>query len=293
VTSVVTSARLSVDRGQAEYIRATTLDDAFEYLADDAVPLAGGTDLVVMRRNGLQLRAVVDVKHIAELQEVADYGTWSVGSVVTIDRVAAFDPLRFGALADGARVLGAPQTRTRATLGGNVCRASPAGDTLPGLLVLGAQIELAARGGRRIVALKEFFTGPGATIREPNENATQISLPATSGGSAYERQTHRRWLDLAIAGVAIRLELDKDGACVDAAVAVAALAPIPFLVPAAAAELIGSAPDAAAVERVTRAIQDSVDPISDVRGTRDYRLRVISSLVSRSLQRSVERARVS
>jgi carbon-monoxide dehydrogenase medium subunit len=268
------------------------VDEAVQQMSEGASVLAGGTDLVLMRRAGLlSPSSLVDVKRIPQLGElIADDRALSIGTAVTIERVAALDTMRYGALVDGAQVLGAPQTRARATLGGNVCRASPAGDTLAGLLVLEAEVELASHEGRRTVPLSGFFTGPGATVRDPAELATRLIVPATRGASAYERQTHRRWLDLAVAGVAVRVVLDTDRRCVDAAVAVAALAPTPLDVPDAAAELVGSRLDAEAVARASAVIRGIVEPISDVRGTREYRLRVIPALLRRAIDRAVERA---
>jgi carbon-monoxide dehydrogenase medium subunit len=261
-------------------------------MSDHASVLAGGTDLVLMRRAGLVAPStLIDIKQIPELGELtADERGLSIGAAVTIERVAALDAIRYGALVDGARVLGAVQTRARATLGGNVCRASPAGDTLAGLLVLNAEIELASHDGSRTVPLARFFTGPGATLRRPTELAARLIVPTAHGTSAYERQTYRRWLDLAVAGVAVRVVLDRDRRCIDAAVAVAALAPTPVEVPDAAAELMESRLDANTIARTSAAILDVVDPISDVRGTREYRLRVIPALLRRAIDRAVERA---
>jgi carbon-monoxide dehydrogenase medium subunit len=261
-------------------------------MSERASVLAGGTDLVPMRRAGLVFPStLIDVKQIPQLGELtADEGGLSIGAAVRIEQVTALDAISYGALVDGARVLGAAQTRARATLGGNVCRASPAGDTLAGLLVLNAEIELASRDGSRTVPLARFFTGPGTTLRQPTELATRLVVPAAQGASAYERQTYRRWLDLAVAGIAVRVVLDRDQRCVDAAVAVAALAPTPVEVPAAAAELMESQLDATTIARASAAILDVVDPISDVRGTREYRLRVIPALLRRAINRAVERA---
>jgi carbon-monoxide dehydrogenase medium subunit len=254
--------------------------------------LAGGTDLVMMRRSSVVSPVrIVDVKHVAELQELVENEGLSVGAAVTIERVAGLDAARFGALVDGARVLGAPQTRTRATLAGNVCRASPAGDTLAALIVHDAEIELVSAEGRRVVGIREFFVGPGQTLRRPDELATRLLIPQPEGTSAYERQTYRRWLDLAVAGVAVRVVLDAEGVCTAAAVAVVAMAPTPLDVPTAAAELVGTRPDCKAVIRVSSAIHAAVDPISDVRGTREYRLHVIPSLVRRAVERAVERGK--
>jgi carbon-monoxide dehydrogenase medium subunit len=247
-----------------------------------------------MRAGGVvQSQELVDIKGIAELQsiDVSEDGT-TLGSAVTMSRIARLDVNRFGALADGALVVGGPQTRFRATIGGNACRASPAGDTLAALLVLGAEIELASSTGTRVVDVARFFAGPGSTVRTPEELAVRLRLPSSAGGSAYESLTYRRWLDLAVAGVAVRVALGPDGVCADAEVAVSAAAPTPLLVPEAGRALVGSSCEVDAIETAAKAVAAAVDPIDDVRGTRAYRLQVLPRLLDRALARAVVRARV-
>lgn len=273
------------------YTRPLRVDETVAQLDGRAAILAGGTDLVTMLRGGLAApELIVDVKHIPELREVSRADGWSLGAAVTMERIASIQDVSLAAVVDGARILGAPQTRTRATIGGNVCRASPAGDTLAGLLVLGAEIELASTRGRRVVPVSEFFASPGVTIIAEDELATRLIVPVRRGTSAYERQTYRRWLDLAVVGVAIRIDVDDSGTCVDADIAVVALAPTPIAIPSAAARLVGTRLDDASVEEASAAIRAFVDPIDDVRGTRAYRLHVIPSLVRRALGRALGRA---
>jgi carbon-monoxide dehydrogenase medium subunit len=158
------------------------------------------------------------------------------------------------------------------------------------LLVLGAQIELASSIGARLVALESFFTGPGLTIRRPEELAVRVRMPVLAGGSAYERHTHRKWLDLAVVGVGVWVAFGLYGACVDAHVAVSAAAPTPLLVPDAGRALVGSPCDPKAVTNAAEALAAAVDPIDDVRGTRAYRLQVLPALLRRALARAVVRA---
>jgi carbon-monoxide dehydrogenase medium subunit len=279
---------------ETRYQRPSDLPTALECLGTgDAVVLAGGTDLVAMRAAGVvQSQELVDVKGIAELQsiEVSEDST-TLGSAVTMSRIARLDVNRFGALVDGARVVGGPQTRFRATIGGNACRASPAGDTLAPLLVLGAHIELASPTDTRVVDVARFFVGPGSTVRRPEELAVRLRLPASAGGSAYESLKYRRWLDLAVAGIAVRVALAPDGVCADADIAVSAAAPTPLLVPEAGRALVGSFCDADAIATAAKAVAAAVDPIDDVRGTRAYRLQVLPGLLDRAFARAVVRAR--
>jgi carbon-monoxide dehydrogenase medium subunit len=268
----------------ASYTCPERLSDAVELLAEEgACALAGGTDLVLMRAAGLAVTQVVDVKRVEELRAVT---AGSIGATTTLDALGRLAP---SALSDGARIVGGWQTRSRATLGGNVCRASPAGDTLCGLLVLGGAFELASRAGTRSVAAAEFFTGPGVTVRAPEELLTRIALPRLAGGSAYRRFTYRGAMDLAVVGVAARIAL-ADGICREAAIAIAACGPTPRLVPRAAAALVGSDVGTEAVAAACEAVVEAAEPIDDVRGTRRHRLQVLTPLTRRVIAEALARA---
>ncbi|WP_037065850.1 FAD binding domain-containing protein [Pseudonocardia acaciae] len=276
-----------------EYRRPGTVAALIADMAEPgACALAGGTDLVPLRAAGaLAPSVLVDVKHIAELRGVhANNDGIRIGAATTLaDLGARVDPA-LDAVLDGARVVGGAQTRERATLGGNLCRSSPAGDTLCGLLVLDAVAELHSARGTREVAVRDFFTGPGRNVMTPDEILVSVLFPAGRGGSAYRRFTYRRWMDLAVVGVAARLAFSED-TCVDAAVAIGAVAPTPLLVPDAASALVGTACDDAAIARALEPVLATAAPIDDVRGTRAHRLRVLRSLTSDVLRLARARAR--
>jgi carbon-monoxide dehydrogenase medium subunit len=264
-----------------EYHRPETLAEALALLGEGAIPLAGGTDVVPLRRSGaIAPDALVDVKRLQELRGIAPGG---LGAAETFDSIAAADAVP-EAVRDGARVVGAWQTRTRATIGGNVCRSSPAGDTLCGLLVHDAELELVSGAGARRVPIREFFLGPGRNLRRADELLVRIGLGTPAGGSAYERFTYRRWMDLAIVGAAARIAVE-DGRCVDAAVAVGGVAPTPLLVADASAALVAGEREAA-----LDAIVEAATPIDDVRGTRAHRLRVLRALAGRVIAKAFDRA---
>jgi CO/xanthine dehydrogenase FAD-binding subunit len=263
------------------YHRPETMAEALELLGDGVFPLAGGTDVVPLRRSGaIAPEALVDVKRLRELRGIAADG---LGAGEPFDAIAAADDVP-AAVRDGARVVGAWQTRVRATVGGNVCRSSPAGDALCGLLVHDAELELMSQAGTRRVPIREFFIGAGQNVLRPDELLVRMRFGTPSGGSAYERFTYRRWMDLAVVGVAARVVVD-DGRCVDAAVAIGGVAPTPLLVPEAAAALVAGDREAAADALVAAAA-----PIDDVRGTRAHRLRVLRTLGGRVIARAFERA---
>jgi carbon-monoxide dehydrogenase medium subunit len=276
----------------SDYVRPATLEEAIELLdRAGAHVLAGGTDVVTMRAAGaLAPSRLVDVKHLKPLHGVTtDGATVTIGAATTCDELARPGTLPASALVDGAALVGGWQTRARATLGGNICRASPAGDTLCGVLVLGGMLGLVGPRGARRVAATEFFTGPGTTVRAPDELLTRIVLPHRRGGSAYRRFTYRNAMDLAVVGVAAWLEL-REGRCVDAAIAIGACGPVPRLVPSAAAALAGSAVGAESVAAACAEVVAAADPIDDVRGTRRHRLHVLAPLTRRVIADALARA---
>jgi carbon-monoxide dehydrogenase medium subunit len=268
-----------------------TLDAAIDALAGGgAAVLAGGTDLVLMRQSGQAVGRLVDVKRVETMRGVArGDGEVRIGACTTLDVLDRGDVLAANAVSDGAALVGGWQTRTRATIGGNVCRASPSADTLCGLLVCGAELELASTAGVRRVPLGAFLTGPGTTDLAPGELLTQIVLPAEPGGSAYVRYTPRRAMDLAVACVAARISLDGR-VCVDAAIALGACAPTPLLVPDAARCLVGTTVDDAAVAAAAACVIAAARPIDDVRASATQRLRVLPSLTRRAIRIACARA---
>lgn len=275
------------------YRRVDRIEDALDVLDTPAPPeiLAGGTDLVLMRsaRGDAQRHdTLLDVKPVPELAELDDLG---IGATVTMARLARVQEPWLGAVADGAVAVGGPQTRARATVGGNVCRASPSGDTLPALLSLSASAVLRSRqSGERRVPLPEFFAGPGQHTGRSDELLCRIELGRRTGASAYQRFTHRRFMDLAVAGVAVWLELRPDGRCGDAAVSIGSVGPVPALVPEAGMALVDTTLDAQATAAAGAILAAAASPIDDVRGTASFRRRVLLPLLRRACATAVRRS---
>ncbi len=272
------------------YRRPTDLDAALALLAAaGSLPLAGGTDFVPMQRSrSINPATIIDLKHVPELRRVeARNDHVTVGGCVTMAEIGALRGVGIGALTDGANYVGGRQTRARATLGGNVARSSPAGDTLAPLLALDAVARVAgvSHGGRDM-PLSSFFVGPGQNRLEPGEIITEIVVPA-AGASAYLRFTYRSWMDLAVSGVAVWIRPDGAGLA-EARVALCGVGPTPLLVPAAAAALVGPEPDMA---EASRALEAAAQPIDDVRGTAEYRLASLQPLLSRALATAMSRGR--
>lgn len=284
------------DPNVGSYRRPATLEELVaQLMVRPGSVLAGGTDLVLLRTAGVVDRAwdIVDLKAVPELRGVSrdEHGSVLVGSATTLQALARSDQVP-GALRDGAALVGGWQTRARATLGGNICRASPAGDTLAGLLVCQGRLELASASGTRTVDARDFFVGPGRTRREPTEVLTGIRIPSTTGASAYLRYTPRRAMDLAVVGVAVHLELEA-GRCIAARIALSAAAPVPVLAEDAAEALVGTSLDAADIERAAELTLRVADPIDDGRGSRAQRLSMLPVIAGRAIARAQDRARSS
>ena len=274
------------------YFRPDSVSEAVSLIgAEDVCVLAGGTDLVIMRsENIIRAERIVDLKGITSLSSFdSDNEATFIGACVRLDDLVKQLPLPANAISDGAALVGGWQTRSRATIGGNICRASPAADTLCGLLVLDCLFELSSLSGQRVVPASVFFLGPGKTAMRRDELLTRIIMPARPGRSAYQRFTYRNAMDLSVAGIAVYLEMKGD-ACVDARVALGACGPRPILVPTAAQALVGTTLDKLALDAAVEAVIAAATPIDDVRGTRKHRLHVLRPLTHRVTKQAHERA---
>jgi CO/xanthine dehydrogenase FAD-binding subunit len=232
---------------------------------------------------------LVDIKSIPELRGIGGEGSHVIGSATTMRDLQGDGRLGLDAIVDGVSVVGGAQTRARATLGGNIVRSSPAGDTLCGLLVLDARLYLRSVDADRTVPIGEFFTGPGRNVRRANELLTAVEVPLHGGGSSYQRFTYRNAMDLAVVGVAASLS-STAGVCCIASIAIGAVGPVPLLVPDAAEALVGSACEPDAIDAACAALVEAATPIDDVRGTRRHRLRVVPVLARRVIEQAWDRA---
>lgn len=282
-------------------IRPTTVVAATEaLLADGAVALAGGTDLMNAIRLGHRSPpTVVDLGGLAELRRlgVAD-DVLTIGAGVTMRQFLA-DPAAVAAapaVADAAALLGGRQIQSSATFGGNLCNASPAAETAPALLVVGAIAHLAGPQGRRAIPLAELWAGPGRTTLVPGELLVALTVPCdpVATWSTYRRLELRRSVDIALVSAAAWVRVD-DATIVDARVAIGAAAPTPRLVPATATALVGVpvGDDAAVVDAagaVAAAASAASSPITDHRSTAAYRQAMVGEVASRAVRAAVSAA---
>jgi xanthine dehydrogenase FAD-binding subunit len=281
--------------------RPLSIDVALAALAvQDARPLAGGTDLVPQLREGRRSAAhVIDVKRIAGLADLvvlAD-GSVSIGSAASATAISLHPHVakHFPAVASACRLIGSWQIQNRATLGGNVCNAAPSADGIPPLICHDAIAQIASSRGEREILVECLFAGPGRTILEPGEILTGLRLPAPPprSAAAYLRFTPRREMDIAIAGVGAWVQLDASRKIVAARIALASVAPTPMRALSAERILTGHAPASALLITAGTAAAGDARPISDTRGSADYRRHLVAVLTRRALTACLNQLNVS
>jgi len=259
--------------------------------------LAGGTDLLIQMRGGMVEPALlVSVKNIAEMNMIANHaGEFRIGASMSCmalmenaDFVAAWP-----GVIDAVKLIGSIQVKGRASVGGNVCNASPAADSVPALIAAGARAMIVGPGGRRELAVEQLGIGPGRNALAKGEIVTSFVLPRRPprSGDAYLRFTPRTEMDIAVVGVGVNITLDERGVCCAARVGLGAVAERALLVPEAAAALVGTEVDDAALARLAAAASAACRPIDDKRGTKAFRIKVAGVLARRAAEIAKKRAR--
>lgn len=282
------------------YAAPATVEAAVSLLGTatgDARIMAGGTDVLVqLHMDTIDPDLLVDIKRIPELRRIEDSADgFVVGAAVSgmelMDH-AAFCKTWPGVI-EGVSLIGSMQVKGRATLAGNLCNASPAADSVPAMIAAGAVAIVAGPTGRREVPVEQIPTGPGRTSLTKGEIITAFRFPkrAARSGDCYLRLTPRTEMDIAVVGAGVNLTLDANGVCTAARVALGAVAPTAVLVPDAAAAIVGTKVDAAALEKLAAAARAACNPISDKRGTREYRIKTAGVLARRAAEKALERAR--
>jgi carbon-monoxide dehydrogenase medium subunit len=264
----------------------------------DASLMAGGTDLLVEIKEQLRrVKLVIDLKRIAGLDalQVDADGALRFGALLSarrIERDAAVRE-RWPGLHQAVVDLGSIQVRQRATVVGNICRASPSADTLPPLIADEAALHLHGPQGSREVKMLEFFTGPGRTVLAPGEIVVQLRVPAPAprSGRAYLKHGRRKAMELATVGVAAAVELDERGRIGAARIALGAVAATPIRAWRAEAALRGEAPTQASFARAAELAMAESRPIGNVRSSAAYRREMVNVLTRRALGMALARAR--
>jgi carbon-monoxide dehydrogenase medium subunit len=239
---------------------------------------------------------IVDVKRIAETTTItAENGGFCIGAAVCGAELGEHAGLKemWPGVVEAAELIGSVQIQARASLGGNLCNASPAADGVPAMIAAGATCSIAGPKGRREAPVADIATGPGETSLGSGEIVVSISLPAQSprSGDAYLRFIPRTEMDIAVVGAAVNLSLGENDQCSAARVVLGAVAPTALQVAEAADALIGSPVDDAALARLDAAARAACRPIDDKRGTAEYRTKVAGVLARRAAAIALERAR--
>lgn len=271
-----------------DYVRPQTLPEAVQLLTEHEHPrvLAGGTDLIVGLRDGkIRPGIVVDLKRIPELAPsitVTD-ARITVSATTPLTDVIAHEGVRrhFPSLSEAANVVGSIQIRHRATLAGNICNASPAADTVPVLALYGASVTVHGPKGDRDVPVIEFIKGNRNIDLGPGELITAVHLPVTGRpmGTAFERMTRRRGVDLATINLCCRVDEDA------VTFVLGAVAPVPVLIRDSSGALSSTATESIRAMALS-AVVDRATPISDVRASAEYRRAMVRVLARRALHRA-------
>jgi carbon-monoxide dehydrogenase medium subunit len=272
------------------------LDRAVKLLIEGARPFAGGTDLLVQFRSGrLKPCGIVDLKRIPHAIGIRkDARGFVIGAATPCRALASNEALSraWPGLVEAANLIGSVQVRNRATLGGNLCNASPAADSVPALIAAHARCVIAGPRGMRELPAEAMAVSPGVNALGPGEFVLEIILPARAGraSDAYLRAIPRTEMDIAVAGAGVSLSCDAADVCTEARVALAAVAPTPLLVADAAAALVGSRLDGPTMQRLEAAVRAACRPITDKRGTAEYRTHTAAVLARRAARIAYARA---
>ena len=283
-----------------DYYEPGTVDEAIEVLTSEgeaATILAGGTDLLLQMRRGLSShRAVVNIKSVPGLNGIRfdASGGLTFGPLTTFRALETNELVRsvYPAVVEASQVVAGVQLRNLATVGGNLGNASPAADSVPPLVALGATTTIAGPDGTRTLPVEDCFLGPGETALAPNELFASINIPspAIRSGNAYERFTPRSAMDIAAVSASASVALDESGRCEDCRIALGAVSPVPLRAREAEDVLRGEKVTPALLERIAELSSDAAEPITDIRGSAEYRRAIVGVVARRVVSLAAQRA---
>lgn len=281
-----------------QYLAAKTIDEAVQahnQANGSARFLAGGTDLLVQIKSGIKKpNLVIDVKKIVELNNIEEISEneFIVGASVSganLNRNKKFSSLWPGVI-EAFRLIGSEQIQGRASLGGNLCNGSPAGDSVPALIAAGCTAIIAGPDGKKELPIEEFHTGPGKTVLKNGEMLVSLKFPKReiNSSDAYLRMTPRTEMDIAVVGCGVNLTLGND-ICTSVRVSLGAVAPTPLLIKEASDIMVGTNLNSEVLEKVAKICMESCNPINDKRGTIEYRTKVAGVLFKRATLIAIDR----
>ncbi|MDH5747876.1 MAG: xanthine dehydrogenase family protein subunit M [Rhodospirillales bacterium] len=281
------------------YESPETIEAAVALLAGEgrtARVFAGGTDLIVQMNEGLvEPSLLVDIKKIAETRRIIiEPDQIRIGAAVTGAELGENQQLQamWPGVVEAVELIGSAQVQGRATLGGNLCNASPAADSVPAMMAAGARVVIAGPAGTRETPIGEIPTGPGRTSLAPGEFVVAFLLPKppARSGDAYLRFIPRTEMDIAVVGAGISIVLNSDGTCAAARMVLGAVAPTARLVEAAPEILVGNRLDEPVLQALAGAARATCSPINDKRGTIEFRTQVAGVLACRVAKIAWQRA---
>jgi carbon-monoxide dehydrogenase medium subunit len=287
---------------EIDYAAPATLAEAVKLLADKgdrARVLAGGTDIIVQVREGRRdIDLFVDVKNIPEVNELSFDERQGLRLGAAVPCCLIYENPKIGkaypGLIDAVSLVGGIQIQSRASVGGNLCNASPAADTIPPLIVHQALCVIAGPNGTREVPAEKFCVSPGKTCLERGELLISLLLPAPKSnfGARYFRFIPRNEMDIAVVGVGVSLTLDSNKTrCTAARIALGAVGPTPILASVAGNALVDGALNDALIDKAASLAQSAARPISDMRGDADFRRHLVGVLTKRAIHGAIERAK--
>jgi carbon-monoxide dehydrogenase medium subunit len=284
-----------------DYVVAHSIEQVVSFLSqcgEDVRLLSGGTDLIIQLREGReQVKLLVDIKAVPELNLLSYDPSQGllIGAAVSCWRICNDQAVKkyYSGLIDAVELIGSIQIQNRASLGGNLCNASPAADSIPALIVNSAVCIIAGLSGYREVAVESFCTGPNQTALHSDEFlvAVRVPPPPANSGASYLRFTPRNEMDIAVAGAGAAVTLSADGSTFDSArIALSGVAPTPLFVTEAGEALKGQPVVSMAIEQAAQIARQVARPISDMRGSQTQRRHLCTVLTRRALERAIQRA---
>ncbi len=281
-----------------DYVRATSVDEAIKILEEkgnSAKILAGGTDVLVQCHSGeIKPELLVDIKGL-NLNDInsLENGGLRIGASSTLTSIMESDIIRskYKILVETADDMASVQVRNRATIGGNLCNASPSADMAPPLIALDAQVVIKNSNGKRKIDLENFFLGPGKIDILPGEILTEIHLPPipNRSGAVYLKQK-RNAMDLALVGVAVQLILNEDETCASVKIVLGAVGPTPIVARKASSILSQARPNKHSIEKAAAMAAEEAKPIDDIRTSAWHRSCIVKVLAARAIDIAYKRA---
>lgn len=280
----------------SEYFTPTSIMETIKLLeqhGEKSWLIAGGTDLLVEKDPRVEI--LIDITGLGLDYIKSDSQGVRIGATTTFAAIATSSALQknpYVVLAQAAHQVGTPQTRSVATIGGNICHAVPSADSAPALLILEATLNIVGSSGERVVNIADFFLDVRKDALNKHELLTEIQLPVLPArtGTAFTKKGRVAVADLAVVNVAVRVTLNDDDTCQEVRIALGAVAPVPLRARKAEAMLEGEKPREELLEKVAAQAAEEIKPISDVRSSAEYRKTLSQVLVTRALKEAVARA---